>query len=380
MKHNILIVHPIKEFSGSLKSLEEYLKILKKKYNFYFLVPTGVASKRLKKFGKVIDVSGLSKFDNSQIGYYRKLRWLLILREILLIIPTFLSVYLIKKKLKKIDLIHFNEITLIPTIYIFKLFFNVPFILHCRILFKKNNYFGKQICKFLKKNINDIIAIDSDVKESLPNYLKINIIHNIIHKKKINKFNKNYNELRIGYIGSYLKFKGLENLITTVTRLKLKKFKIRLFLAGNFIKQNPILNLFKLTNNIDKKLLIKDGVTNLGHINNLENFYKQINIICFPSFLNALGRQVFEAAYFKIPSIVCLDKAKSDSFINKKTGISYKDPNSQKNLEKSIKYFYYNKNKIKIMGENAYRLVNKKFHPKKNIEKLNKLYQRNLLF
>ena len=286
LKHNILIVHPIKEFSGSLKSLEEYLKILKKKYNFYFLVPTGVASKRLKKFGKVIDVSGLSKFDNSQIGYYRKLRWLLILREILLIIPTFLSVYLIKKKLKKIDLIHFNEITLIPTIYIFKLFFNVPFILHCRILFKKNNYFGKQICKFLKKNINDIIAIDSDVKESLPNYLKINIIHNIIHKKKINKFNKNYNELRIGYIGSYLKFKGLENLITTVTRLKLKKFKIRLFLAGNFIKQNPILNLFKLTNNIDKKLLIKDGVTNLGHINNLENFYKQINIICFPSFLN----------------------------------------------------------------------------------------------
>lgn len=75
-KHNILFVHPIKEFSGSLKSMEEYLKLLKKNYNFYFLVPTGVASQRLKKYGKVINVYGLSKFDNSQLGYYRNLRWL----------------------------------------------------------------------------------------------------------------------------------------------------------------------------------------------------------------------------------------------------------------------------------------------------------------
>ena len=59
-------------------------------------------------------------------------------------------------------------------------------LLHCRILFKKNNYFGKQICKFLKKNINDIIAIDSDVKESLHNYLKINIIITSFTKKLIN--------------------------------------------------------------------------------------------------------------------------------------------------------------------------------------------------
>ena len=104
---------------------------------------------------------------------------------------------------------------------------------------KKIIIFGKQICKFLKKNINDIIAIDSDVKESLPNYLKINIIHNIIHKKKINKFNKNYNELRIGYIGSYLKFKGLENLITTVTRLKLKKFKNKIISSREFYQTKP---------------------------------------------------------------------------------------------------------------------------------------------
>ena len=34
-KINILFVHPIKEFSGSLKSLEEYLKLLKKNITYF---------------------------------------------------------------------------------------------------------------------------------------------------------------------------------------------------------------------------------------------------------------------------------------------------------------------------------------------------------
>ena len=50
----------------------------------------------------------------------------------------------IKKKKFKIDIIHFNEITLIPTIFLFKFFFKIPFILHCRILFKKRKLFWKK--------------------------------------------------------------------------------------------------------------------------------------------------------------------------------------------------------------------------------------------
>ena len=93
-----------------------------KDYNFYFLTPSGIAEKRLQKYGHVIKTLGLSKFDNSILGYYRGLRWLILLREILLIFPTLFSVFLIKKNIKKLDLIHFNEVTLVPTIFIFKFF------------------------------------------------------------------------------------------------------------------------------------------------------------------------------------------------------------------------------------------------------------------
>ena len=87
-KNRILYVHPIGQFSGSLKSLEESVRSVRKKYNVCFLVPDGVATKRLSKYGEVISNIGLSKFDNSKIGYYRGLRWLVLIREIFFVFPN----------------------------------------------------------------------------------------------------------------------------------------------------------------------------------------------------------------------------------------------------------------------------------------------------
>ena len=374
-KLNILIVHSIGEFSGSLKSLEEYLSLISKKYNFYFITPSGVAEERLKKYGQVIKTIGLCKFDNSILGHYKNLRWLLILRELALIFPTLVSILFIKKKFKNIDIIHFNEITLIPTIYIFKFFFNVPFILHCRILFKKNNFFGKKIFKFLKNNIFRIIAIDNDVKKSFPDYLNVDVVRNIhTNFKKINSkifFHNGY--LNLGYIGSYLKYKGLRDLILVFNKLKKKK-KIRLYLAGNFIPDKWYAKIFNFSNNIDKNLINSKNLIDLGHLDNLHDFYHKIDIICFPSYLNALGRQIFEAGLYGIPSIVCLKKNYSDSFINKITGLSFKNPGDLKKLENIIEFFYSNKKKVKLMGKKAKKLIKKNYSIKINLKKLENIY------
>ena len=374
-KYNILFVHPISQFSGSLKSLEEYLKLLKKKYNLYFLTPPGISAKRLKKYGNVTCVSGLSKFDNSQIGYYRGIRWILIFRELFLLLPTFLSVYKLKKK--KIDIIHFNEITLIPTIFIFKFFFKVPYVLHCRILFKNNNFFGKKIINYLKLNVDQIIAIDNDVKKSLTKTLNVSVIRNILLKipKKNFKKIKNKKSINIGYLGSFLKYKGLEDLISVVESLVSENYQIKLILAGNFIKNNFLFNILNLSNNIKVDLIKSKNIISLGHINSLEKFYSKIDILCFPSYLNALGRQVIEAGFYKIPSIVCLDKNISDSFINKMTGLSFKRAGDLIKLKKNITYFYLNRSEINRMGKNAHKLMITNFNNKNNYIKLENIYK-----
>ena len=80
-KYNILIIQPIGSFSGSLKSLENYIKHIYKKYNFIFLTQRGFSANILNKYGKVYKSFGIPKFDNTLNSHYSGIRWLLLFRE-----------------------------------------------------------------------------------------------------------------------------------------------------------------------------------------------------------------------------------------------------------------------------------------------------------
>ncbi len=165
----------------------------------------------------------------------------------------------------------------------------------------------------------------------------------------------------------------MEDLILIHNKLN-KKRKIRLHLAGNFIPEKWYGNILNLSNNINKKLLDSKNIFNMGHLNNIQLFYQKIDVICFPSYLNALGRQIFEAGLYKIPSIVCLKKNSADSFINKKTGLSFKRPGDLKKFEKIVDYFCLNKKSIIRMGNNANFLIKSNHNIKKNLAKIKRVY------
>ena len=113
---------------------------------------------------------------------------------------------------------------------------------------KKDNFFGKLIIKYIKKSVKKIIVIDDNVKKSLPKDLKTTTVRNIFNKDKLKKINsiKDKKYLNIGYIGSYLKYKGVQDLIIATNNLTKKGYKIRLYLAGDYIrKQNLIINFFE---------------------------------------------------------------------------------------------------------------------------------------
>ena len=175
-----------------------------------------------------------------------------------------------------------------------------------------------------------------------------------------------------------MKYKGLEDLISVYNKISKNKRKIRLYLAGNFIPDKWYGKIFNFTNNIDRKLINSKNIINLGHLDNIQNFYERIDIICFPSYLNALGRPVFEAGLYNIPSIVCLKKEYADSFINKKTGLSFKKPGDLKKLQNIINYFYLKKKQIQMMGKNANKLIKKNHSVQINLNKLKNIYSESI--
>lgn len=75
-----------------------------------------------------------------------------------------------------------------------------------------------------------------------------------------------------------------------------------------------------------------------------------------------------------IPSIVCLKKNYADSFINKKTGLSFKRQGDLKKLENIIEYFYLNRKQILAMGNKAKKLIKKNHSIKDNLKKLENIY------
>ena len=380
-KYRILYIQPVGAFSGSLKSSEEYLKNLYKKFNFIFFTQNGFAKEVLKRYGTVFGSFGICKYDNTENSHYKGLRWLLILREIFYIIPSLLNLLRIKFFIKEIDLIHLNEITGLPSALIAKLIFRKPLIVHVRSLNYRNNKSLKSNLhlKILKKFADIILAIDQDVLKTINIKNKTIILRNILDLKVKNKKTKNLTkELRVGYIGTFLKYKGIEILIKATEELILKGYKIKLIFAGKFLDRSFLLKKFLgwlgIDSNINTNLLKKDFIKNIGFVKNIQNFYNQIDVLCFPSSLNASGRQIFEAGIFSKPVIVCLKNKVNDGIINNVNGLIYNNFFSIKQLQKKILIFYKKRNLIKIMGKKGKKIAFKRNIKKNNIDKLSNIY------
>jgi glycosyltransferase involved in cell wall biosynthesis len=381
-KHKILFIQPISSFSGSLKSSEEYIKNLYRRYSFIFLTQNGFSSKILKKYGKVFTSIGISKFDNTENSRYIGLRWLLLVREVIYLPLVLFSLIVIKFKIKKIDLIHLNEITGLPTAIIAKLLFKKSLIVHVRSSNYRNkkNLISNLHFFLLNKFADKILAIDNDILKTVYIKKKSIILRNILDfkKQKFNKKNRNNKLIKIGYIGSYLKYKGLENLITAIQHLVHRGFHLELVVAGSIIKRNFLLKILfrylNLDNNINENLLRRKFINNLGFISDVKKFYNNIDILCFPSSLNATGRQIFEAGFFSKPVILCIKKKNCDGLIEKYNGISYRNFSSINQLKNKILYFYYNRNLIKVMGKNGRKIAVKRNTKKNNVKILDTIY------
>ena len=97
---------------------------------------------------------------------------------------------------------------------------------------------------------------------------------------------------------------------------------------------------------------------------NLKNFYSKIDVIIFPSYMNAVGRPVIEAALLKKPSIIALNKYNRDT-AQKGNCMIFK-PGNLKILKEKILLLINNKSKLKKMGEFAYVNAKKNFDINKN--------------
>lgn len=64
----------------------------------------------------------------------------------------------------------------------------------------------------------------------------------------------------------------------------------------------------------------------LGFVKDVRSLYPTLDILCFPSHLDAAGRPVFEAAFYSIPSVVAVKDPLPDAVLHEHTGLAIPSP------------------------------------------------------
>ena len=381
-KKRILIIHHRSQYGGAPRSLIENLNILKKYKNLEIdiICPYGDVYNKIKKIGyRPIGTQGVPIFDNSNFGYYKNFRWLILLREVYFLFCFILTINYIKKTY---DIIHLNEILCFPVLSILKKKFNCKIFIHQRTKLKKINSIRiKWMNNILNKYVHKIISIDKECQKTLSLSLKKKscVITNSINQIKFKRSKIKYKKTIFGFVGQLNESKGIKKLILSFKHFnKNDKVELRIFSPfPKFNVKNFILDIFNIRKDFYRFYKFEElnkhkNIKFMGYESNLIKLYKNIDVLIFPNEDYAVGRPVFEAGFFGIPSIIAHKNSNSEYLIDGKTGYTIY-PNTIKNIIKAILKIN-NKKKIITMGKRAEKLCKKNFSAKKNSDKILKLY------
>lgn len=390
----VLYISGIGQSGGASRSLLELVSELKLlEIEPHFIFPRGNVQAAFTSLTDSIWIArGLSRFDNTMASHYRGARWLVLIREILRLPGTAIAIWRATQHLTNTDVIHINEILDLPSGLIAKAIMKRPLIVHVRS--KQHDmtksWRGRLIKHILKRHADALIAIDGVVRSSLPDELNVDVIHNSFSpnlSRPKPKLPSDRASIRIGFVGNILHSKGILDLVKAVSLLRKRGHKASLVIAGGRLRnlqgpQRAVLKLLNLESDALPevvRLIEEDGlnahVELIGYTNDISQLYSKIDVLAFPSYLDAPGRPIFEAAFFSVPCITCISQPTDDTFVPNETGLSV-PPGDAHSLASAIEYFLRHPSEIDRMGKNALLLAQKFSNPKTNAAKVADLYKR----
>jgi glycosyltransferase involved in cell wall biosynthesis len=113
----------------------------------------------------------------------------------------------------------------------------------------------------------------------------------------------------------------------------------------------------------------------LGSSDDIGQFYRSIDLLCFATWLDAPGRPVFEAAFFSRPSLVSVRLPTPDTLIHGVTGIAIDRPDPSL-ICNAIKELSSDRERMLRMGAAARELALKNNCPTINAARIYEIYRR----
>ena len=119
---------------------------------------------------------------------------------------------------------------------------------------------------------------------------------------------------------------------------------------------------------------LQNHIVVTGFVDDVQSIYADLDVLCFPSHLNAAGRPVFEAAFYGVPSIVAVKDPPPDTIVDGETGICIDKPDGRL-IANAIERLFKNREELEFLGNNAKMLAHQNFDIKKNADALLQVYR-----
>jgi glycosyltransferase involved in cell wall biosynthesis len=396
----ILHIAAVGPFGGASRSLYEAMAAFPDgAVERYFLMQKGTA---LNFYGRLakdsIATSGLTRLDHTRLGYYRGVRWIVPLRELGYFPGTLRALFEARKRWSNIDVIHLNEITdLIPGL-IAKALFRKPMVVHVRTLQQDEpkSFRTRWVQRQLRRHADAVVAIDESVRATLPRDLAVDVIHNSFSPQPAGDPDVAYlaqldtlrpDSLKVGFVGNLHRFKGLRELFEAAKIVKAEGRNVQFLIVGGTTAVDKglkfwLLNKLGLAQNMQAEMheaVAAEGLADdfrlLGPTPDIQRVYQQMDVLAFPSYHDAPGRPVFEAAFFGVPSIVAVRNPLDDTVRDGETAIAVPTPDPRL-LADAVAHFESDRSEVKRMGENARALAQQNFRPEVNAKLLLDLFRR----
>lgn len=388
----VLYVQHVGLLGGSSRSLFELISNFPKSaVDAYLVAPRGQLTTLVSSFGVSVEICrGISQFDNCDYSYYRGFRWLILLRELLLLAPTCISLIKARKKWGQFDIVHVNDVTMPFAVWLSRRIFpESRVVVHARAVQRKKETLRKAwLAKFLSKNVDAIIAINSTVHKSLPEKLPVKVIHNgfSVRSWVPDGKSREKRQFTVGMVGVLARSKGCLDFIKAADVCRQRGFKVHFSLVGGTLQSeirwfDRILGVFRLKDDVSYEafnlitdLKLHEIVKVRPFCEDLQDVYRSIDVVCFPSFLDAPGRPIFEAGFFGVPSIVSISQPRPDTFLPEEIGLIAR-PGDPESLADAIQRLHDNPHERERMGLAAREFARHSFDAKANSLKVVTLYK-----
>lgn len=386
-------------FGGASRSLFEAIRGMPAgAIDPHFLSSRGTAQDLYRKVAKsMISVRAMSKFDNTLYGFYRGMRWLILLRELANLPASVFGVLVARYRLGKVNLLHLNEITYIVPALVAKVVFKAPLVVHVRSLQNSDakSLRTRLVVSMLKRYAAKVVAIDENVRQSMPGLAEVSVVHNSLSQTspvdpdlriRAQLDSIGPKALTVGFVGNLHHSKGLFDLLEAAKVLRSRKTDVRFLIVGENTTTNAglksrILSQLGFEQNVGVSLhemvlqgQLTDSFHLLGPTKDIRCVYEAIDVLCFPSHYDAPGRPVFEAAFSGVASIVAVGNPLPDTFADGQTGIAV-PMRSPIAIADAVDYFAKSPSELRRMGDNARRLAEENFCPEKNSSRLLGVYR-----